>query len=158
GYDAGDIQNFHSQHTFGYTIESAFKEIFGDVEIVKEEVGLQMGESDVPALFEVRMMDLANDIYTESDTYRSVTSIAVAMKSPTGKIFWQQAFRGEGHVYVDPQFSTGLGPNDAVVDAVNDAVTQMQDAIVKSPDVRNHLKYYSDIKSAKQTQMGAEAG
>lgn len=157
GYDSGDLQNFHSQHTFAYTVQDAFREIFGEVQVVKSEAGVEMGLSDVPALFEVRMIDLANDIYTESETYRAVTTIAVAMKSPTGRIFWQQAFRGDGHVYVDPQFSTGLGPNDAVVAAVGDAITQMQEAIVRSPDVRNHLKYYKDVKAAREGQLGESA-
>lgn len=157
GYDSGDIQNFHSQHTFAYNIEAAFKEIFPDVKVIKPGTNLEMGQTDIPATFEVRLLDLANDIYTESTTYRSIATIGVAMKSPTGRIFWQEAFRGNGHVYVDPQFSTGLGPNDAVVAAVDDAIIQMQEAIVRSPDVQDHLRHYRDVKAARAAQMGESA-
>jgi hypothetical protein len=78
------------------------------------------------------------------------------MKSPGGHTFWQQAFRGEGYVQVDPQFSTGLGPQDAVVFAVQDAIEQMQKAMVKSPEVVNQLRHYSAIqqsRKATETQL-----
>ena len=71
------------------------------------------------------------------------------MKSPRGHIFWQESFRGEGYVTVNPEFSTGLGPQDAVVDAVHDAVGQMQQAMIKSPEVRLQLRHYSDIDKAR---------
>ena len=153
-YDVGDLQSFHSQHTFPIQIEDAFKKIFSQVEVVKNEPGIEAGEPDVPAVFEVQMIDLANDIYNEADNYRAQATIAVAMKSPGGEIFWQQAFRGEGYVNVDPQFSTGLGPQDAVVAAVEDAIDQMKTAIITSPQVQNQLKYYNAIKQARnQTEQ-----
>lgn len=155
GYDVGDLQSFHSQHTFPILIEDAFKEIFGSVEVVQEGANLEMLPPEVPAVFEVRMLDLANDIYNEADSYRAVTTLAVAMKSPRGHIFWQKAFRGDGYVVVDPQYSTGLGPQDAVIDAVRSAIDQMQEAIVKSPEVSNQLKYYAQIDQARREK---EAG
>ena len=104
----------------------------------------------MPAVFEVRIVDLANDIYNEADSYRGEVTLAVAMKSPRGEIFWQKAFRGEGYVDVDPQFSTGLGPQDAVLDAMRDALDQMKKAILASPEVRNQLKYYRQIELARR--------
>jgi len=152
GYDAGDLQSFHAQHTFPVLVEEAFREIFGQVEVLEGEPGIEMNAPDVPAVFEVKMLDVANDIYNEADSYRAQSTIAVAMKSPRGKIFWQEAFRGDGYVQVDPQFSTGLGPQDAVIDAVRNAIREMQEAIVKSPEVQNQLKYYSQIDAARQEQ------
>jgi hypothetical protein len=131
-------------------VEGTFKELFADVETQKNEAGIEMSEPDVPAVFEVKMLDLANDIYNEADSYRSETTIAVAMKSPGGKVLWQESFRGEGYVNVDPQFSNNLGPQDAVVSAVNDALDQMQKAMINSPAVRGQLKYYAQSKQAKQ--------
>lgn len=153
GYDAGDLQAFHTQHTFPAVVQEAFEEIFSEVELhenPEEEAKVEGEEPDVPAVFEVRLIDLANDNYTEADDYRAEVTIAVAAKSPRGNIFWQKAFRGEGYVKVDPQFSTGLGPQDAVVDAVRDALGQMQDAIVKEPQVRLLLRHYQEINEARK--------
>lgn len=148
-FDVGDLQAFHSQQTFPILVEDAFKEIFGQVELLKGEPGIETAPPAVPAVFEVQMIDMSHDVYMEADSYRAEVTVAVAMKSPRGEIFWQQAFRGEGHVAVDPQFSTGLGPQDAIVDAVGDALSQMQEAILKSPEVKNQLKYYTSIEEAR---------
>lgn len=153
-YDVGDLQSFHSQHTFPIAVEGAFKELFGQVGMIKSEAGIELDYPDVPAIFEVRMLDLANDIYNEADSYRAQTVIGVAMKSPKGNIFWQKAFRGNGYVHVDPQFSDGLGPQDAVLDAVADALDQMQEAIANSPEVQNQLKYYrASDEARRQTEL-----
>lgn len=149
GYDAGDLQAFHTQHSLPIVIEDAFKEMFSEVELLQSVQGIEMDAPDVPAVFEVRMIDIANDIYNESDSYRGEVTLAVAMKSPEGDIFWQQAFRGQGYVQVDPQFSTGLGPQDAVVDAMRHAIAQMQDAIVASPQVRLQMRHYQSIDQAR---------
>ena len=150
GYDVGDLQNFHSQHTLPILVEESFKEMFSQVEMIKGEAGIEAGAPDVPAIFEVRLADLANDIYNEADSYRAQATLAVAMKSPGGKVFWQEAFRGEGYVNVDPQFSNQMGPQDAVVAAVNDAIGQMQDAIIHSPAVRAQMKYYKASDEARR--------
>ena len=149
-YDVGDLQAFHTQHTLPVIIEDAFKEIFGWVESVKAGPKVESGAPDVPAIFEVRLIDVANDIYNEASSYRGQVTLAVAMKSPRGEIFWQKAFRGEGYTEVDSQYATGLGPQDAVVDAVRDAVSQMQKAILASPEVRNQLKYYKSIELVRR--------
>lgn len=158
GYDSGDLQNFHSQHTLPFVIEGAFKEIFAHVQMVDNEPQIESAPPNVPAVFEVKMIDIANDIYNEAETYRATATIAVAMKSPKGNIFWQKAFRGDGFVKVDPQFSTGLGPNDAVVDAVRDAVDQMQKAITTSPEVRSQFRYYpASSKAGRQAQESTQS-
>jgi hypothetical protein len=153
GYDIGDLQSFQSQHTFPVVAEDAFRQIFGKITMqsAAPEASIETAPPDVPAIFEVRMLDLANDIsMKDADNYRATCLIAVAMKSPKGNIFWQDSFRGDGYIKVDPQFSTGLGPQDAVIDAVRDALDQMQKAIVASPAVRNQMKYYLDIVKARQ--------
>lgn len=150
GYDAGDLQAFHSQHTFPILVKDAFEELFAGVEMIKNEAGIEASAPQVPAIFEVHMIDMAHDVYTEADSYRAEATIAVAMKSPRGEIFWQKAFRGEGYVIVDPQFSTGLGPQDAVIEAVGDALSQMQDSIVSSSEVKNQLKYYGSVEEARR--------
>lgn len=150
GYDVGDLQNFHSQHTLPIVVEETFKEMFGEVIMIKSEAGIETESPDVPAVFEVRVVDLANDIYNEADSYRGQVTLAVAMKSPRDNIFWQKMFRGEGYVKVDPQFSTGLGPQDAVVDAMRDGLDQMQKAIIASPEVRAQMKYYQSIEQARR--------
>jgi hypothetical protein len=152
GYDIGDLQSFHSQHTFPIVVEESFREIFGKVTLkdAKTEAGIETETPNVPAVFEVRMMDLANDIYNQAESYRATAMIGVAMKSPRGTVMWQQAFRGDGYVKVDPQFSTGLGPQDAVVDAVRDALSQMQRAIVSSPAVQLQMKNYMQSDQARK--------
>lgn len=152
GYDSGDLQSFHTQHTLPITIEGAFKEMFGQVELLEGDAKVDMAAPDVPAIFEVRIIDIANDIYTEASTYRGEITLAVAMKSPRDQIFWQKAFRGSGYVQVDPQFSTGLGPQDAVVDALRDAIDQMQKAIIASPEVRAQLRHYMEIDQARRAR------
>ncbi len=156
GYDIGDLQAFHSQHTLPIVIEDAFKEVFGQVDMVQSGPQIESGAPDVPAVFEVRIIDLAHDIYNEATSYRAHVTLAVAMKSPKDNIFWQQSFRGEGYTKVDPQFGTGMGPDQAVLDAMNDAINQMQKALISSPQVRNQMKYYMDIENArkaKETQV-----
>lgn len=150
GYDISDLQSFHTQHTLPVVVEEAFKEMFADVEVREAEEGIEMGAPEVPAIFEVKLADLAHDYYMEADNYRAEATLAVAMKSPDGHIFWQKAFRGEGYVQVDPQFSTGMGPQDAVVDAVRDALSQMQDAIIESPQVRLQMKHYLASDAARR--------
>lgn len=156
-YDIGDLQAFHSQHTFPLLVEEVFKELFGEVQLVEKEPQIKAGTPALPAVFEVRMLDLAHDIYTEANTYRAQVLIAVAMKSPDDEhIFWQNSFRGEGYVHVDPQFSTQLGPQDAVVDAVGNALEQMKEALVNSPEVRLQMKYYLGIEQArKEREVGS---
>ncbi len=158
-YDVGDLQSFHTQHTLPVVIEDAFKDMFDQVEMIEGEAGLEMGSPDVPAIFEVRILDLANDIYNESQDYRAEVTLAVAMRSPTSdQIFWQQAFRGDGYVKVDPQFQTGLGPQDAVLDAMRDAIDQMQKAIIGSPQVRLQMQHYQEIHEArKQTDTASSS-
>lgn len=153
GYDVGDLQSFHTQHTLPIVVEERLEELFGEVEMYKNRAGIETQMPDVPAVFEVRMIDLAHDVTFEgADTYRAETTLAVAMKSPRGKIFWQKAFRGDGWVNIDPQFSTGLGPQDAVLDAVHDALDQMQRAILNSPEVRNQLRHYEEIEEARRAR------
>ena len=149
-YDVGDLEAFHVQHTLPAVIEDAFKEMFGRVELVPKGAKIETDIPDVPAVFEVKFLDVANDISNEASTYRGEVTLAVAMKSPRGEIFWQKAFRGEGYTQVDPQFSTGLGPQDALVDAVRDAVDQMQKEILSSPAVRAQMKYYKAIDQARR--------
>ena len=150
GYDIGDLQAFHSQHTLPIVIEDAFKEMFGEVEMVEKGPKIETDRPDVPAIFEVRIIDMAHDIYNEATTYRSNVTLAVAMKSPRDQIFWQQAFRGEGYVVVDDPYSTGLGPKDAVLDAMRDAIDQMQKAIASNPEVHAQMKHYKEIEAARR--------
>lgn len=156
-YDAGDLQSFHTQHTLPVVIEDAFKEMFANVEMMESEPGIETAAPDVPAIFEVRILDLANDIYNESQDYRAEVTLAVAMKSPNSEqIFWQKAFRGAGYVRVDPQFQTGLGPQDAVLDAMRDAIDQMQQAMIKEPQIRLQLQHYqASHEAAKQTDTSS---
>ena len=156
GYDVGDLQAFHTQQVLPETIQDSFKEMFGKVELAQPGAKVEMDVPDVPAIFEVKIVDLANDIYDQGENYRGQVTLAVAMKSPSGEIFWQKAFRGDGYVRVDPQFSNGLGPQDAVIDAMRDALDQMQKAIVKSPEVLNQMKYYkgsAEARKQKEVQL-----
>lgn len=150
GYDIGDLQAFQTQHTLPATAEDTFKQMFGQVEVAEEGAKIETSTPDVPAIFEVRLVDLANDIEMGATTYRAQVTLAVAMKSPRGNIFWHEVFRGDGFTQVDPQFSTGLGPQDAVLDAVRNAMDQMQKAIIASPQVRAQMKYYQDIENARR--------
>ena len=150
GYDAGDLQAFHSQVMLPDLVEDSFKEIFGQVERLPKGADIETSTPDVPAIFEVRMIDLAHDYYDGGQDYRAEVTLAVAMKSPRGNIFWQQAFRGEGYVKPDTQFGNTLGPDEAIVDAVHDAIGQMQAAILKSPEVLNQMRYYKQIDQARR--------
>ena len=70
--------------------------------------------------------------------------------SPSGHIFWQQGFRAYGQASVDPQFSTGMGPEQAVKDAMDQVMDQMQEALLASPEVRNQMLYYQQIDEARK--------
>ena len=141
-YDVGDLQAFHTQHTLPVLVEDAFTQIFEKVERVKEGAKIETPQAGLPPTFEVRIIDVANDIYNEADTYRGELTLAVALKDSEGNILWQKAFRGEGYINVDPQFSTGLGPQDALAEAMRDALSQMQKEIVSSPEVLENLRQY----------------
>ena len=153
GYDPGDLQAFHTQHTLPLVIEGAFKDMFGQVEMVKKGPNVEMSEPDAPAVFEVRILDLSHDIYNEATSYRAKVKLAAAMKSPRGDIFWEDVFGGNGYVMVNPQFDVGhTGPGDAILSAMNDAITQMQHAIIASPIVRLQLKHYLEINAARKAK------
>lgn len=148
-YDVGDLQNFHAQHTLPIVIEGAFKQMFGAVEMYETGPKIAGAEPDVPAVFEVKLLDVANDIYMEgAEYYRGELTLAVAMKSPAGKIYWQKAFRGEGYARTDPQYSLQVGPEAALQDAMHNAIEEMQDAIISSPEVRIQMKFYRDAKKS----------
>ncbi len=150
-YDVGDLQSFHSQHTLPEVVEDAFREMFGKVEMVNNsEPQVEMDAPDVPAIFEVKIVDMANDVYDGGPDYRGQVTLAAAMKSPDGEIFWQKAFRGDGYVQVDQQFSNGVGPQDALIDAMRDALDQMQKAIIAAPEVRNQMKFYKPLEEARK--------
>lgn len=150
-YDPGDLQSFHTQHTLPIVIEDAFQEMFGDVQMVEDGPRIEMGAPDVPAVFEVRIMDLSHDIYNEATSYRAKVKLAVAMKSPGGDIYWQDVFGGNGYVMVNPQFDIGhTGPGDAILDAMRDAINQMQRAIIASPEVRLQMQHYQAISAARK--------
>ena len=149
-YDLGDLQSFHTQHTFPIKVEAAFQEMFGQVEMLEAGPKIETGRPDVPAIFEVHIMDLSHDFFDENvDSFRAEITIGAAMKSPRGEIMWQQAFRGQGYVQVDQQFGHQIGPEQAVLDAVEDALGQMQDAIIKSPQVRLQMRHYQEIDAAR---------
>lgn len=139
-YDVGDLQNFHTQHTLPITIEGAFKEIFPQAQMFESREDITVEAPNVPAVFEVRMIDIANDVYNEADNYRGELTIAVAMKGPDDEILWQEAFRGEGYAKADPQFGSQSGPDDALVDALRDAIDQMQKALLKAPEIREQMQ------------------
>jgi len=150
-YDPGDLQSFHTQHTLPYVIEDAFKEIFGSVQMIEDGPKIDIGKPDVPATFEVQLLDMSHDIYNEATSYRAKVKLAVAMKGPNGDIFWQDVFGGNGYVMVNPQFDIGhTGPGDAIIDAMRDAISQMQKAIVASPAVRLQLQHYQAIDQARK--------
>lgn len=157
-YDVGDLQNFHSQHTLPIVIEGAFKQMFGEVEVLDKGAQIEFEPPNVPAVFEVKLLDVANDIFIEgAEYYRGELTLAVAMKSPKGHIFWQKAFRGDGYARVDPQYSLQLGPQDALADAMHNAVEDMQDAIIASPEVRIQMKYYREASQAlAQSDMSSK--
>src|SRR3989338_943974 len=123
GYDLGDLQSFHSQHTFSIKVEDALQQIFSKVEVTEGGPDIEMAsDNDMTPTFEIKIVDLAHDLYEESlEYYRGYVTVAAAMKSPRGETVWQQAFRGEGFVNVKPEFGFALGPEEAVVAAVDDA-------------------------------------
>ena len=139
-YDIGDLQSFHTQHTLPITVEGAFKEIFPQAEMFESKQGIDVAAPDVPAIFEVRLVDLANDVYNEATDYRSELTIAIAMKTPDDEILWEGVFEGSGYAKADPQFGTQTGPDEAVVDALRDALDQMQQALLNEPEIREHLR------------------
>ncbi|HLD50648.1 MAG TPA: hypothetical protein VJC08_05560 [bacterium] len=149
GYDIGDLQAFHDQVALPMLVEDSFKEIFGQVEMVPKGADIETTPPDVPAIFEVHMIDSAHDYFDGGQDYRAQVTLAVAMKSPRGNIFWQQAFRGEGYVRADQTLQANMGPAEAANDAVRDAINQMQNAILKSPEVLNQMRYYAQIDKAR---------
>ena len=151
-YDVADLQSFQSQQTFPVLIEAAFREIFGQVELIHPKQKTDALPEDVPAVFEVRILDLDYDLYNGGDTYRSEVTIAVYMKSPDLEhLFWQKSFRGSGLVHTGTaQFSDGRGPQDALVDAMRDAVDQMQKALLAAPEVRMQMKDYLESQAPPQ--------
>ncbi len=150
GYDVGDLQAFHDQVALPMLVEDSFKEIFGQVEMVPKGADIETTPPDVPAIFEVHMIDSAHDYFDGGQDYRAQVTLAVAMKSPRGNIFWQQAFRGEGYVRADQTLQANMGPAEAANDAVRDAINQMQNAILKSPEVLNQMRYYAQIDKARR--------
>lgn len=150
GYDIGDLQAFHSQNVLPELVHDSFQEIFPQVEMLPKGADIETSPPDVPAIFEVRLIDFAHDYFDGGQDYRAQATLAVAMKSPRGQIFWQQAFRGEGYVKADNQFGANMGPDEAANDAIHDAIGQMQEAILKSPEVLNQMRYYGQVDKARR--------
>ncbi|MFZ5802003.1 MAG: hypothetical protein ACOY3K_02675 [Candidatus Omnitrophota bacterium] len=150
GYDVGDLQAFHSQHTFAARAQDILRGIFSDVEVLTSAPDIQAEDPSMPPYFDIRLIDIAHDQYDANmNFFRSETVLAAAMKSPKGTTIWQQVFRGNGYVRVDPQFQTGLGPEQAVTDAIDDALYQMQEAILKNKQVKLYMRHYQSLAQGK---------
>jgi len=152
-YDIGDLQSFHVQHTFPIVVGGMFEEIFREVEIrsTKPEMAFETQPPDVPAIFEVLLLDMTHDnLHDTALYYESEISVALALKSPRGNVFWQKGFVGYGKADADLEHNTGYGPQKAINYAVEDMLYQMKEAIINSPEVRVQLRHYREADLARR--------
>lgn len=153
GLDVSDLMAFHLQQVLPFTAESAFKELFSDVELTPRGAKIiHFQQPDLAGYFEIKVMSMRYD-YPDSgaSTYRGEAALYVEFKTFQEDVIWRDVFQGEGVGFTDPDVRLtrfGREAASALEEAFQNAVYEMQDAILESQTLRDYFRLYQ-VEQAK---------
>lgn len=141
--DMSDLMSFHLQQTLPFSSRSALQEIFSEVELSEEGPKIQFKRTDLVGYFEIKIASARYDWPDPNATkYRAEIQLFVEFKTSDERVVWNGIFSGEGIGFSDPNIRLtrfGRDAATALEDAFQDAVYQMQDAVLASTELREHF-------------------
>ena len=151
--DVSDLMAFHLQQTLPFTAQTAFQEIFSDVTIKEPGPQIQFKTPDLAGYFEIKIVNLRYD-YPDpgASNYRAEVSLMVEFKTSEEETIWKSLFQGEGIGFSDPNqrlSEFGRGAASALEEAFQNAVYDMQDAVLKAPVLQQYFQWYQAKKTAE---------
>lgn len=141
--DMSDIMSFHLQQTLPFTSQSALQEIFKGVEPSAEGAEIQFKQTDLVGYFEIKISSARYDWPDPNATkYRAEIQLLVEFKTFEDQVIWNGIFTGTGVGFSDTNIRLtrfGRDAATALEDAFQNAIYQMQDAILGSVPLRSYL-------------------
>lgn len=158
--DVADLMSFHVQHTLPYTAKAAFGEIFQQVETKKPGPKIELGAPEEVGYFEIKIVDSRFDFPDPgADNYRAEIQILTEFKTPREEVVWKGIFTGKGIGYSDPNVRMnefGAGAANAVEDAFQNAIYEMQDGILESATLRDYFRWYQTARKEEEKKPKVE--
>jgi len=141
--DMSDLMSFHLQQTLPFSSQSALQEIFSEVELNEEGPKILFKQTDLVGYFEIKIANARYDWPDPNATkYRAEVQLFVEFKTFGEQVIWNGIFNGEGIGFSDPNIRLtrfGRDAATALEDAFQDAVYQMQDAVLASAELREYF-------------------
>ena len=152
--DVSDLMSFHLQQVLPFTAESAFKQIFSNVELKQPGAKIEFKTPDMPGYFEIKIASARYD-YPDPGLaqYQAEITLLVEFKTSGDEVVWKGIFEGSGVGYSDPNVRLtqfGREAASALEDAFQNAVYKMQDAVVNSQSLREYFRWYQAKKMQEQ--------
>ncbi|MBI4115404.1 MAG: hypothetical protein HY447_02390 [Candidatus Omnitrophica bacterium] len=143
-FDVSDLMAYHLENVLPFSTQNALQEIFGLVETKDPGPDVRFRSSDLAGYFEVRI-DGARYDFPEANVsnLRAEVQLLVEFKTLQNELVWQQLFEGQGTGYADANQKLtefGRGSSQALEDAFQDAIDQMQDGILASERLKLHFR------------------
>ena len=152
--DISDLMSFHLQQTLPFTSESAFREIFSDVEVKEPGPKIQFKAEDLAGYFEIKIASARYDYPDAAATkFRADVELLVEFKTMGGEVIWNGIFQGEGIGFSDSNIRlTRFGRESATAleDAFQNAIYDMQDAVLESMTLRNYFRWRFENQNRQQ--------
>lgn len=143
--DVSELMTFHLQQTLPFTSQEALKEIFSDVEMKEPGPKIAFKSEDLAGYFEIKVSSARYDHGdTRATRFEAEVQILAEFKTMKDEIIWQGIFSGEGIGFSDKNIRLtrfGREAATALEDAFQNAVFEMQDAILESPTLRNYFRW-----------------
>jgi len=142
--DASEHMVFHLQQLLPFNAQSALQEIFEGVEISEPGPTIAFKTPGAVGYFDLRIVSVRYD-YPEPDltNYRAEVQLLVEFKTLQHQVIWSQYFRGQGQSLSDTDARLsdfGRGTAYALEDAFQRVVDDMQDEVLKAPEIREYLR------------------
>lgn len=145
--DVSDLMSFHLQQVLPFNAQTALQEVFDLVEVTQPEgpdAKIVFETPDLAGYFEIKVSNVRYD-YPEADRpiYRAEARLLVEFKTLQGQAIWSQMFEGAGTGFSDTNIRLtdfGRGAASALEEAFQRAVDEMEDAVLKSPALREYLR------------------
>ncbi len=157
--DISDLMAFHMQQVLPFTTEGVLKEIFTGVE--QKEPGPQVvfKSQDLVGYFEIKTVNLRYDFPdTGAYNYRADVELLVEFKTLEHEPVWRAIFQGEGVGFSNRDVNLspfGREAATAVEDAFHNAIDSMQEALLKSPSLRQYFRIRQKTHPAQPEQASS---
>lgn len=143
--DVSDFMSFHLQQTLPFTAQTAFQEIFKEVEMKEEGPRIVFKSEDLTGYFEIKILSARYDWPDPQATnFRADVQLQVEFKTLDDEMIWSGIYRGDGVGFSDPNIRlTRFGREGATAleDAFQNAIYEVQDAVLESQTLREYFRW-----------------